>query len=91
MRLRASSPGHVRQDGGQAPGQHGLARAGRADQQQVVAAGGGDLQRPLHVLLPHHVGEVGQETSSAAGVQAAAGESASRPQMGRQLRTFCTG
>lgn len=36
-----------RQNAGQAAGQHALAGAGRADEQQVVAAGGGDLQRPL--------------------------------------------
>ena len=36
-----------RQDAGQSAGQHALAGAGRADEQQVVTAGGGDLQRPL--------------------------------------------
>src|SRR5947209_9829030 len=30
-----------RQDADQPPGEHGLARPGRSDQQQVVAAGGG--------------------------------------------------
>ena len=52
--------GHIRQDGGQTPGQHGLAGAGGADEQHVVPAGRGDLQRPLHVLLAHHVGKVGE-------------------------------
>ena len=47
-----------RQDSGQPPGEHGLARAGRPDHQQVVAAGGGDLERALGVLLPAHVGQV---------------------------------
>jgi hypothetical protein len=36
-----------RQNAGQSAGQHALAGAGRADEQQVVAASGGDLQRPL--------------------------------------------
>src|SRR5216683_7785814 len=35
-----------RQDSGQAAGEHGLAGAGRSAQQQMVAAGGGDLDRP---------------------------------------------
>ena len=51
-------PAHIRQDGGQPLGQHGLARAGRADQQQVVAACRGDLQGPFGVFLPHHVPQV---------------------------------
>ena len=33
-----------RQDAGQARGQHRLAGAGRADHQQIVPAGGGDLR-----------------------------------------------
>ena len=36
-----------RQEAGQACRQHRLAGAGRADHQQVVAAGGGDLERAL--------------------------------------------
>ena len=40
-----------RQDGGQPLGQHRLAGAGRSVHQQIVAAGGGDLQRPLGALL----------------------------------------
>lgn len=32
---------------------------GRADEQHVVPARGGDLKRPFDVLLPHDVGEVG--------------------------------
>jgi hypothetical protein len=35
-----------------------LAGAGRADEQQVVATGGGDLERPLRVRLSAHVGDV---------------------------------
>jgi hypothetical protein len=37
---------------------HGLARAGRADHQRVVPAGGGDLQRPSRERLPVDVREV---------------------------------
>src|SRR5262249_4659902 len=43
--------GEGREDGGQATREHGLARAGGPDQQQVVAPGGGHLERALGVLL----------------------------------------
>ncbi len=52
-----------RQNAGQSARQHALAGAGRADEQQVVAAGGGDLQRPLglrladHILQVRHIGQ----------------------------------
>ena len=48
-----------RQQARQAGGHHRLAGAGRADEQQVVAPGRGDLQRPLGVLLALHVPQVG--------------------------------
>ena len=48
-----------RQQAGQPPGQHRLAGAGRADEEEVVAAGGGDLQRAAGNALAAHVGEVG--------------------------------
>ncbi len=51
--------GHVRQDGGKPARKHRFARAGRSDQQDIVPARGGDLQRALDVLLPHHIGKVG--------------------------------
>jgi len=47
-----------RQQAGQAPGQHGLAGAGRAGEEQVVGAGGGDLQGPAGLVLAADVGEV---------------------------------
>ena len=47
-----------RQDGRQPLGEHRLARAGRADHQDVVAAGRGDLERALGVLLAVDLGEV---------------------------------
>ena len=47
-----------RQDGGQPRRQHGLAGTGRADQQQVMAAGGRDLERPLGALLALDVLEI---------------------------------
>ena len=47
-----------REDARHAPREHGLAGAGRPDHQHVVAAGGGDLQGTLGVLLPSHVREV---------------------------------
>ena len=58
--LQGLPGGQVRQNGGQPFGQHGLAGTGRADEQQVMSAGGSDLQRPFYVLLPHHVPQVRQ-------------------------------
>jgi hypothetical protein len=47
-----------RQQPGQARGQHRLARTRRADHQQVVAAGGGDLQGAFGGLLALDAGEI---------------------------------
>ena len=47
-----------RQDGRQALGQHGLARARRADHQDVVAAGRGQQQGPFHRLLALDLAEI---------------------------------
>ena len=52
--------GQGRQDGAQSPGEHRLAGAGRAAEQQVVAAGGRDLERLAGERQPPHVGEVDQ-------------------------------
>ena len=49
-----------RQDRRQAPRQHRLARARRALEQQVVAAGGGDLERAQRPGVAAYVGEVGR-------------------------------
>ena len=49
---------HGRQQPGQALGQHRLARARRAHQQQAVAAGRGDLQRTFGGGLASHVLQV---------------------------------
>jgi len=49
------------QDGGQALGQHGLARAGRADHENVMAAGCGYFESALGRLLAAHIGEVDGE------------------------------
>ena len=46
------------QDGGQALGQHGLAAAGRTDEQHVVTSGGGHFEGPLHIFLSFDVGKV---------------------------------
>ena len=42
---------------GQAGGQHGFSRAGRADHQQVVPPGGGNFQRALGPFLSLHLGQ----------------------------------
>ena len=47
-----------RQDGGNAPGQHRLARAGRTDHDDIMTARRRDFERPLHVGLPLYVREV---------------------------------
>src|SRR6202000_2893916 len=60
MEVSSSSAGDSGgQRAGQALGEHRLARAWRADEQQVVAAGGGDLQRPLGAFLALDVAQVG--------------------------------
>jgi hypothetical protein len=57
-RTSGLSAGSGRQHGGQAFGEHGLARAGRAEQRHVVAAGRRQFDGPPPPFLPHHVGEV---------------------------------
>ena len=71
----------IRQNGGQALSQHGLARPGRADEQKVVPAGRGDLHGALDILLPHDIPEdPAVSRSSGRGTQgAAAGEGALCP------------
>ncbi len=51
--------GKRRQDAGQARRQHRLARAGRADHQQVVAAGGRHFEHSLGAFLALDLGQVG--------------------------------
>lgn len=48
-----------RKDTGQPTRQHALAGPGRPDEEQMMAAGGGDLQRPFGLGLPDHVQQVG--------------------------------
>ena len=49
---------HVRQDAGDTLGKHALARARRADKQDIVPSRGRDLERALGVILPLDLGEV---------------------------------
>jgi hypothetical protein len=49
-----------RQDPRQPAGEHGLPRAGRSEEEEVVAPRRRHLQRPLRRLLPAHLGEVGR-------------------------------
>ena len=53
--------GERREDRGQPLGQHGLAGAGRADHEDVVAAGRGHFERALGGLLAAHIVEVDGE------------------------------
>ena len=51
-----------------------------------MTAGGGDLQRPLHVLLPHHVGKVRQRGTGRGGLPPERGRNSALPfQVGHQL------
>ena len=58
MHSSASSNESERQDARQPPRQHGLAGAGRADHQQVVPAGGGDLERAPRDTLPAQIAQI---------------------------------
>ena len=58
--LQRLRPAQIRQNGGQAFCQHGFPCPRGANHQQVVPSGGGDLQRPLYILLSHHIPEVRQ-------------------------------
>src|SRR5579863_4431217 len=53
--------GKRREDGGQAFGEHRLARARRANHEDVVAAGGRDLESALRGLLTADIFEVDGE------------------------------
>ena len=81
---------HVRQDGGQALGQHALPRPGAADEEDVVPPGGGDLQGPLHVLLAHDVGKVRSRLPRGGGDEGRGGREKRLPaqvaQQGREVR-----
>jgi hypothetical protein len=57
-RLQRLHPRERREDRRNPLGQHRLARAGRADHQQIVRPRAGDCDRPLHQFLPPHVGEI---------------------------------
>ena len=82
--LQGLPPGHIGQDGGQARGQHGLARARRAHHGQIVPAGGGDLQARLACSWPFTSAKSGGPREP--GVQGlGGGEGASPPQVGHQL------
>ena len=50
--------GHIGHDGGDAARQHGLARAGRADEQQVMPAADGDFEGAAGDRLAFDEGEV---------------------------------
>ena len=53
--------GERRQDPGKTPGEHRLPGSRRPGEEQVVAAGGRELERPPRTFLPAHVGEVRHE------------------------------
>jgi len=49
----------IGQDAGKGGGEHGLAGAGRAAHQHIVAAGSGDFQRTAGGFLAFDIGEIG--------------------------------
>ena len=53
-----------RQNARHAPRHHRLARAGRTDEQQVVAAGAGDFERATRQQLTADIGEVGDRRAA---------------------------
>ena len=63
----ASCARERRQQSGQPPREHRLAGAGRAVQEQVVAAGRGDLERGDQAVVAADVGEVGLASSVGSG------------------------
>ena len=58
-RLERLVAGELGQDRGEPPGEHRLAGAGRADHQEVVTAGRGDLERAPRLRLTADLGEIG--------------------------------
>ena len=60
-RLERLVEGQRRKDAGQPARQHGLPCAGRPGEQDVVAPGGDDLERPPGALLPPHLREIRAE------------------------------
>src|SRR5262249_17875772 len=57
-RLRALVEGHQREEAGGRSGEHRLAASRRAAEEDVVSAGGGELERHLDVVLAAHLGHV---------------------------------
>ena len=76
-----------RQNARQPARQHRLARAGRADEQQVVAAGRGDLERPPRQRLPAHVGQVDVAVRARRHVAAGSAAGPARRALGCSART----
>ena len=62
------------QQAGEAPGQHRLAGAGRAGEEQVVGAGGSDLQGPAGLVLAADVGQVLDQGDRGVGRRAGAAQ-----------------
>ena len=77
-----------REQAHQALGQHGLARAGRSDHQEVVAPGRRNLNGPTTEGLAPHVGQVGGAVGAVGGCwrrRRRAGQSRLAPQQMHQL------
>jgi len=71
-RTEGTFRGYVGQDPGEAPGEHRLARSGRPDQQEVVPARRGDLERASRRLLATYLVQIGRAHDSAFRVQGSA-------------------
>ena len=71
--------GQRRQDAGEPLGEHRLAGAGRADHQNVVAAGGGDFEGALRRGLAADVAEIGRGAAAGCVAVAVARDAARTP------------
>ena len=68
-RLQRLAGGERGEDGGHGAGEERLAASGRAGHQEVVASGGGDLHRPLRLILPAYVRHIHREFLRGDGLQ----------------------
>ena len=81
----------IGQDARQPAGQHGLAGARRADEQQVVRAGRGNGQRPLGGSLAADIGQIRRQRATAEGLVFGFGQALLAVQVGTNLQQMLGG
>ena len=88
--IRVTSSASARVSGGRIPGkparEHRLAGARRPHEQEVVRAGGGDLERTAGALLSAHVREIGCERARRSSLRRAARTTGRRSRRGSTRR-----